>query len=244
MSGPLILVADGDAARREALAGYLRQGDFAVSEAADAAALNRALGQWGADLVVLDLVLPGEGGLALCRRLVDARGPAVIMLSGMGEAFGEGGEADRIAALELGADDYLEWPFSPRELTARIRAVLRGRAGWRSAVAAPVAEVYLLDALAFEPAERRLKRQDGSEIGLSESEAVLIGSLLARPDAFIPRETLARDLGGLGAADGSARRIDSLVARLRRKLADHGAGDLIRTRRGEGYGLNCKVSRW
>jgi two-component system OmpR family response regulator len=244
MSGPQILVADGDAARREALAGYLRRGDFAVSEAADAAGLHWTLGQEGADLVLLDLMLPGEGALALCRRLADARGPAVIMLSEGGEAFGQGGEADRIAALELGADDYLERPFSPRELTARIRAVLRGRAGRRSAALAPATEVYLLDALAFEPTERRLKRQDGSDIGLSESEAALISSLLARPDAFIPRETLARALGGAGVPGQGDRRIDSLVARLRRKLADHGAGDLIRTRRGEGYGLNCRVSRW
>ncbi|MDB5432213.1 MAG: DNA-binding response regulator [Caulobacter sp.] len=230
----VILVADADGEHRDAIGAYLRRRDFEVAEAADEAALTAALQGGAPDLVLLDLTLPAAGGLSVCRRLAATRGPPVIMMNRFPD------QADRIVALELGADDYLEHPFSPRELVARIRAVLR-RCPDRRAGLEPAGDLYLLDDLIFEPREHRLRRPDGAMIGLSDSEAALLGLLIARPHAFVGREVLARSLGGRGDAQ---RRIDSVVTRLRRKLETHGAGGLIRTVRGGGYGLNCTIARW
>ena len=229
-----IAIADADGEHRDGLARYLRRREFEVSEAADEAGLSAALQASSPDLVLLDLTLPGAGGLAVCRRLSAARGPPVIMMTRFPD------QTDRIVALEVGADDYLERPFSPRELVARIRAVLR-RCPDRRADPEPPGDLYLLDDVIFEPREHRLRRPDGAIIGLSNSEAGLLTLLLERPQAIVGRDVLA---GSLGDGAGAGRRIDSVVTRLRRKLEAHGAGGLIRTVRGVGYGLNCTVSRW
>ena len=113
-----IIVVDDDPGIRELVSDFLGKHGFDVDAAADSAGLSRALAVRPADLVVLDVMLPGEDGLQICRRLAGADGPAVIMLSAMGE------ETDRIVGLELGADDYLPKPCNPRELLARVRAVL------------------------------------------------------------------------------------------------------------------------
>lgn len=227
MSGPQILVADGDAARREALAGYLRRGDFAVSEAADAAGLHWTLGQEGADLVLLDLMLPGEGALALCRRLADARGPAVIMLSEGGEAFGQGGEADRIAALELGADDYLERPFSPRELTARIRAVLR-RAGKFGKGGKIELGGIVLDV------EQHRVNVGPAELSVSPTEYRLLEFFLTHPGKVYSRTQLLDQVWGRSTYI-EERTVDVHIRRLRKILAEHRREELIQTVRGFGY---------
>jgi two-component system OmpR family response regulator len=231
-----IVVVDDDPGIRDVVTEFLSRHGFDVEGAGDAAGLARALATKAADLIVLDIMLPGEDGLQICRRLSGSDGPAVIMLSAMGE------ETDRIVGLELGADDYLPKPCNPRELLARIRAVLRRRgeprpqdgelgaqcefAGWR------------LDLV-----RRELRTPDGVIVNLSGGEFSLMRSFVERPQRVLTRDQLL-DLARGPDSDAYDRAIDVQISRLRRKLDDGGAGaELIRTVRNEGYMFMAKVVR-
>jgi two-component system OmpR family response regulator len=236
---PQILVVDDDVELRAHIADYLRQHSLAVSEAADGAAMDQRLAQGDIDLVVLDVMMPGEDGLSICRRLIDNGGPAVIMLSAMGD------QVDRIVGLELGADDYLAKPCHPRELLARVKAVLRRReeaAEGRPRRGALVAfSGFTLDAVS-----RRLSAPNGATIMLTSGEFALLNAFLEHPRQILSREKLLGLAHG-PAADVFDRSVDVQVSRLRRKLqvgADDSAdSDMISTYRGAGYLFNAQVSR-
>ena len=226
-----ILVVDDDPALRELLHAYLSDTGFAVDLAGDGTQMRAAIARDTPDAIVLDLMLPGEDGLALTRELRAHSNVPILMLSARGE------EIDRVVGLEVGADDYLAKPFSPRELLARLRALLR-RA---HAVPAPAAELapegvrfgpFLLD-----PAARRLFC-DGVEVELSGAEFDLLKVLVERPNRVLSRDVLLDLLKGYE-RDPFDRTVDIRVGRLRRKIEPDPANPVyVRTVRGEGYLFN------
>lgn len=225
-----IVVVDDDPGIRETISEFLQTNGYNTDTAADAAGLSRALQAGPTDLVVLDVMLPGEDGLAICRRLTALEnGPAVVMLSAMGE------DIDRIVGLELGADDYLPKPCNPRELLARVRAVLRRR-GERSTPETPGAGArcefagWKLDLV-----RRELKSPASVVVNLSAGEFGLLRVFVERPQRVLTRDQLL-DLARGPDNDAYDRAIDVQISRLRRKLEEGGGGgDLIRTVRNEGY---------
>ncbi len=231
-----ILLVDDDPGIRDVVSEFLSRHGYDVETAADGAEMERALSRKSPDLVVLDLMLPGEDGLSICRRLARPEGPAIIMLSAMGE------ETDRIIGLELGADDYLPKPCNPRELLARVRAVLRRRrdapspdgtlgaacefAGWR------------LDLVRHE-----LRSPNGVVVNLSSGEFSLLRAFVEHPQRVLTRDQLLEYARG-PQSDAFDRAIDVQISRLRRKLEDGGGSvELIRTVRSEGYIFTPKVNR-
>jgi len=235
-AGPIqILMVDDDPGICDAVSEFLNNHGYAVQTAGDGQEMERVLQGSAIDLIVLDVMLPGENGLTICRKLAAADGPAVIMLSAMGD------ETDRILGLELGADDYLSKPCNPRELLARIRAVLRRRrephesamagarwefAGWR------------LDLL-----RRELRTPQDVVVNLSAGEFSLLRVLVERPLRVLTRDRLL-DLARGPDTDSFDRAIDVQISRLRKKLDDGtGAPDLIRTVRNEGYVFTARVER-
>jgi two-component system OmpR family response regulator len=231
-----IVVVDDDPGIRELVSDFLGRHGFEVETAADGQGLSRALNEKPADLVVLDVMLPGEDGLQICRRLAGENGPPVIMLSAMGE------ETDRIVGLELGADDYLPKPCNPRELLARVRAVLRRRGEPRPSEGELGAQCefagWRLDLV-----RRELRSPDGVVVNLSGGEFSLLRALVERPERVLTRDQLL-DLARGPDSDAYDRAIDVQISRLRRKLDDGGhGGELIRTVRNEGYMFMAKVSR-
>jgi two-component system OmpR family response regulator len=207
-----------------------------VETAADGQEMERALERGPVDLIVLDVMLPGEDGLAICRRLTSSDScPPIIMLSAMGE------DTDRIVGLELGADDYLAKPCNPRELLARVRAVLR-RAEQRSTGNALGAGCefagWRLDLV-----RRELRSPPGVVVNLSSGEFSLLRAFVERPQRVLTRDQLLEFARGPD-SDAFDRAIDVQISRLRRKLDDGGGNhDLIRTVRNEGYMFTVKVKR-
>ena len=222
MSGRDILVVDDDASIRDALCDYLDQHGFRTRAAMDGAAMDAELARAPADLLILDLMMPGEDGLAICRRLGPAR-PPVLMLSALGDTN------DRIVGLEVGADDYLAKPFEPRELLARVRAVLR-----RREPAAAARPVMRFGGWCFDPIERRVVDPAGDPLMLTSGELALLRAFLEHPRRILSRNQLL-DLARGTDADSFDRAIDLQVSRLRRKLAARHPAELIETVRGEGY---------
>ena len=226
-----ILIVDDDADIREALGGFLARHGFAPRVAANAVEMDAAMDTRRPELVVLDVMMPGENGLSICRRL-SGDGVPIIMLSAMGE------DTDRIVGLEIGADDYLAKPFNPRELLARIRAVLRRRepaqgklepayvfAGWRLALS----DLSLLD-------------PTGSVVTLSSGEINLLRAFVENPHRILSRDQLL-ELSRGPMAETYDRAIDLQVSRLRRKLDDGSGAEMIQTIRGEGYRFAPRVRR-
>jgi two-component system OmpR family response regulator len=234
---PQILIVDDDVELRGQIVAYLEQHGLLVSQASGAAQMDERLKGGDIDLVVLDVMMPGEDGLSICRRLIDGGGPAVIMLSAMGD------QVDRIVGLELGADDYLGKPCHPRELLARVKAVLRRREeGEKPRRGSVVAfSGFTLDAV-----RRRLSAPNGMTIMLTSGEFALLSAFLEHPRQILSREKLLGLAHGPG-ADVFDRSVDVQVSRLRRKLqagAEDGAdGEMISTYRGAGYLFNAQVSR-
>jgi two-component system phosphate regulon response regulator OmpR len=220
-----VLVVDDDASLRELLAGYLEREGFVVSGVADGVAMFEWLDQHQADIIILDLMLPGEDGLSLARRLRQTMPVPIIMLSARGD------EVDRIVGLEVGADDYLPKPFNPRELLARIRAVLR-----RPAHAADAA---VEESISFGPYRlsldaRRLTR-DGETVTLTGSELDLLRIFAEHPNRLLDRDRLLDLLKGYE-RNPFDRSIDVQVARLRAKIEpDKKHPRYIRTVWGRGY---------
>ncbi|MFC9292518.1 response regulator transcription factor [Streptomyces sp. NPDC057011] len=222
-----VLVVDDDPTVSEVVAGYLERAGFTVHRAADGPAALEAAARHRPDLVVLDLMLPGMDGLEVCRRLrarADGRPSLpVVMLTARGD------EDDRILGLEVGADDYVTKPFSPRELVLRVRSVLR-----RAASTAPATEPRLAAAgLAVDPAARRVTR-DGEELPLTLREFDLLAYFLRHPGQVCDRERLMREVWGWDFGDLSTVTVH--VRRLRSKIEkDPADPQLIRTVWGAGY---------
>ena len=230
-SSARILVVDDDPGIRSVVCGYLEEHGYEVETVADGKGLERSLAHGRVDLVVLDVMLPGEDGLAICRRLSADHGSAIIMLSALG------GDADRIVGLELGADDYLAKPCNPRELLARVRAVLRRRRGDGRFGASCEFAGWQLDLV-----RRELHSPEGVLVNLSRGEFMLMQALLERPRRILTRDELL-DVARGPDSDSYDRAIDVQVSRLRRKLDDGvNRSELIRTVRNEGYIFDATVT--
>ncbi|MEU5423140.1 response regulator transcription factor [Streptomyces sp. NPDC001407] len=221
-----VLVVDDDPTVAEVVAGYLDRAGFAVDRAADGPGALEKAAAFRPDLVVLDLMLPGMDGLEVCRRLRAAGPVAVIMLTARGD------EDDRILGLELGADDYVTKPFSPRELVLRVGSVLR-RAQVRAAAGPATAPPLRAAGLTLDPVARRAAK-DGSELALTVREFDLLAFLLRHPGRACGREELMREVWGWEFGDLSTVTVH--VRRLRAKVEDDPARPrLIQTVWGVGY---------
>ena len=234
---PHILVVDDDREIRDLLAKFLERQRFRVTAVRDAREARRALPNGHFQLVVLDLMMPGESGLDFARWLRSTSNIPMVMLTALGE------ETDRIIGLELGADDYVAKPFNPRELLARVRAVLR-RAGESTEKREPSpARGLQFGGWTLEPARRRLLNPDGVEVPLTGGEYDLLVALLDRANKVLTRDMLLDLLRGRQAGPFD-RAIDVAISRLRRKLEDDGRhAQLIKAVRGGGYVLAAEVVR-
>ena len=222
-----LLVVDDDRETLDLLSQYLGEQGFAVSCVEDGKAMDAWLASNAADLVILDLMLPGEDGLSIARRLLRNHKLPIVMISARGETL------DRIVGLEVGADDYLPKPFDPRELLARIRAVLR-RASADSDPESDASKKYQFGEFSFEPDRRALYRGT-TEIELSRAEFDLLAFFISHPNRVLSRDTLMENLRGFD-RDPFDRSIDVRVARLRHKIEDDPANPkIILTVWGVGY---------
>ena len=231
---PYILVVDDDTDIRDLLAEYLAQQGWRISTAANGDEMRSVLERDSINLVVLDLTLPGEDGLVLCRDLRARSGVPVIMLTARSAPL------DRIIGLEMGADDYLCKPFEPRELVARIRSVLRRSAG--SPIGQYTHRLEFGD-WTLNLADRQLQRRDGVVVALSGGEFRLLKILLEHPNRPLDRDQLLSLTQGRE-GDPFDRSIDLAISRLRQKLGDDArTPQLIKTLRNEGYLLATTVKR-
>ncbi|MGQ2906060.1 MAG: response regulator [Neoaquamicrobium sediminum] len=228
-----ILVVDDDHEIRSLLARYLSTQGFRVSVAADKRSCENCIVDVSPDLIVLDVMLPDGSGLDLCRDLQQKRPRLpVILLTALKE------DVDRIIGLELGADDYLGKPFNPRELVARIKAVLRR--GAPPAMAGQEGTIYEFARFRAVPDLRSVAREDGSHVDLTGAEFDLLLVFLERPGRLLSRDTLL-DLTQGRDRDPLDRSIDVLMSRLRKKLSDEYDGPLFKTVRNGGYQLTVPV---
>jgi DNA-binding response OmpR family regulator len=229
-----ILVVEDDRPTRDLIARYLTDNHFRVSTAVTGAEGEGALGRDPVDLVVLDLNLPDQDGLMLAKRLLAEHDIPIVILTGRIE------EMDRVLGLELGADDYVTKPFSPRELLARIRAVLRraqGRPGRRREQSL---RVYRFAGFELRTGTRKLVSPDGKELELTSGEFSLLAAFLKSPQQILSRDQLLE--ASRLYDDVYDRSIDVQILRLRRKLEkDPSEPQLIKTERGAGYYLDCEV---
>jgi two-component system OmpR family response regulator len=232
---PHVLVVDDDIAVRQLVSEYLAQNDFRVSEAASGAELMGAFRAQVVDLVLLDLRLHGEDGMQLLRQLRAESQLPVIILTGRAE------EADRVMGLELGADDYLTKPFSPRELLARIRTVLRRTHAGQEIHGAPVCRAYRLPGWELNLRTRKLSARDGREVALSNGEFNLLAALLATANRVVTRDQLI-EMSRRYDNEVYDRAIDVQILRLRRKIESNPAQpQIIITERGAGYRVGVAV---
>ena len=233
-------MVDDDREIRELLKTYLERNGYRAVTAADGHAMWAALDQGQFDLIVLDLMLPDEDGLTLCRNLrahASYSNLPVIMLTARGE------ETDRIVGLEMGADDYLPKPFNPRELLARIKSVLRRAQGIPVNPSDDQTAQYLFNDWTLDVINRQLTSPEGVVVALSDGEYRLLVVFLQHPNRVLNREQLL-DLTRGREAIPFDRSIDVQVGRVRKRLNDTGPEPLmIKTVRGEGYIFSAKVQR-
>ena len=235
---PHILLVDDERSIREPLATYLTRNGFRVTQAADAGQARERLHGYAIDLIILDVMMPGEDGLSLCRHIRETSELPVILLTAMAE------ETDRIVGLEMGADDYVVKPFSPRELVARIKVVLRrmGRGGGVKQ-RAPETGSYAFSGWVLKAGERGLVDPDGVSVPLSTGEFNLMLAFATHPHQVLSRDQLL-DLAYGREAQAFDRAIDNHISRLRRKIeADPKNPGLIKTVWGGGYTLAADVTR-
>lgn len=234
MSGQIhILIVDDDPEIRSLLARYLGVQGFRVSAASNRSECESQLAVSEPDLIVLDVMLPDGSGLDICRGLQERRPrKPVILLTALKE------DVDRIVGLEIGADDYLGKPFNPRELVARIKAVLR-RSGHEDQVV-PETKAYSFGEFEVDPQLRRIVRQNGVQVELTGAEFDLLNAFLERPGRLLSRDQLL-DLTQGRSRDPLDRSIDVLVSRLRRKLGESDADPIFKTVRNGGYQLTVPV---
>lgn len=226
-----LLVVDDDHDIRMLLANSLGARGYRVETASNTREMDQILARTTIDLVILDVMMPGEDGLSACRRIAKADGPAVVLLSALGE------EQDRILGLEVGASHYLPKPCSPREILATVRAALR-RSG---AAPAAVTEAYSFDGWRIDLGSHELFDPKGVLVGLTDGEFAVLRVFIERPRRVLSREALLAAARGPD-SDAYDRAIDVQVSRLRRKLRS-GGDEIIRTVRNEGYLFVPRVSR-
>ena len=237
---PHVLIVDDDNEIRDLLSRFLTKHDFRVTTAKDGREMAQALKDWKIDLIVLDLMMPGDDGLTLCRQVRAESEIPIIMLTAMGE------DVDRIIGLEVGADDYIAKPFNPRELSARIKAVLRRTTAPPLTPAIPVSEeggekIHFED-FELETATRTL-RKNGESIVLTAGEYELLVAFVEHPRRVLNRDQLL-DMARGRAAIPFDRAIDVQVGRLRKKIEpDQKTPTLIKTVRGGGYMFTPEVAR-
>ncbi|MFQ2038402.1 response regulator [Aeromonas veronii] len=232
-----ILVVDDHSEIRDLLKRFLEQHGLRVSCARDGKEMKRLLEEREFDLLVLDLMMPGEDGLTLCRELRVKSNLPIIMLTAMGE------ETDRIIGLEMGADDYLAKPFNPRELLARIKAVMRRTQAEIQPAAETLTRDLRFDRWLLDVNRRELVDEDGVGLSLSTAEFDLLKVFLERPQRVLSRDQLL-DLARGREAVAFDRAIDTLVSRLRRKLErDPKNPELIKTIWGGGYMFSADVTQ-
>lgn len=232
-----ILIVDDDRDIRTLLGDYLQKNGYRVTVVADGKAMRRAMEQSHFDLIVLDLMLPGEDGLKLTRELRAHSQIPILMLTALGE------EIDRIVGLEVGADDYLSKPFSPRELVGRIKAILRRTAHMPRDPVQSTAISYRFGDWTLDVMSRSLIHADGSEHALSGAEFRLLAILLAHPTRVLSRSQLMELLRGRD-IDPFDRSVDVRISRLRQVLGeDARSPKIIKTVYGEGYVIGVPVEQ-
>lgn len=234
-----ILVVDDDREIRDLTARFLRKHGYRVDTAANGREMDTQLANGRFDLIVLDLMMPGEDGLSICRRRRADGAIPIVMLTALGE------ETDRIVGLEMGADDYLPKPFNPRELLARIKAVLRRSAAASSAAAQPIAPAgrrLSFEGWSLDLARRELFDPSGALVILTAGEFDLLAALAERPHRVLSRDQLL-DLTRGREAGPFDRSVDVQLSRLRRKVETNpGEPALIKTVRGGGYMFAASVT--
>ncbi|MBW7923591.1 MAG: response regulator [Burkholderiaceae bacterium] len=233
---PHVLALDDDPSIRDLLATYLAQNEMRVTAVADGSGLIETLSHEAIDVVVLDLRLPGEDGMQIMHRIRQRSSIPILVLTGVAE------EADRVMGLELGADDYLTKPFSPRELLARIRALLR-RAKAQASVAQHVAEIraWRFGDWELNVGLRKLRAAEGRLVDLTNGEFSLLAAMLSAPKRILTRDQLL-EASRLHNAEVYDRTIDVQILRLRRKIEpDPAHPTYIRTERGAGYVFDAEV---
>ncbi|MCG7864826.1 MAG: DNA-binding response regulator [gamma proteobacterium symbiont of Stewartia floridana] len=234
-SQPHILVVDDHQEIRTLLQRFLTDHEYRVTTASNGMEMKKRLQDAAIDLIVLDLMMPGEDGLTLCRNLRAESNIPVIMLTAMGE------ETDRIIGLEMGADDYLAKPFNPRELLARIKAVMRRMGTMHEASRQELPQQLNFLGWTLRPASRELTDPQQTLVPLSTAEFTLLMAFVTRPGRVLSRDQLL-DLARGREARAFDRAIDTLVSRLRRKLRDQPRNpQIIKTVRGGGYLFAAKV---
>ena len=233
-----ILVVDDDREIRDLLARFLKKYGYRVSVAANGREMEDILSKWSIDLVVLDIMMPGQDGLSLCRELRSRSSVAIIMLTMMNE------ETDRIVGLEMGADDYLVKPFNPRELMARMKAVLRRTRGLQPADGKSRGGILSFAGFRLDIGRRQLTSESGLLIDLSSGEFDLLLALAEHSRQLLSRDQLLDITSGRAEAPFD-RSIDMQISRLRRKIETgrKGRPELIKTVRGAGYMFTEEVTR-
>jgi len=232
---PHILIVDDEPSIRNPLADYLKLKGFRIQTTESAAEARKILGMTSIDLLVLDIMMPGEDGLSLCRHLRDTKDIPIILLTAMAD------ESDRIVGLEMGADDYVVKPFNPRELLARIKAVLRRVNSLPRKDRESLASMMKFDRWTLHVHQRELMGADRVAIPLSTSEFVLLMVFLTHPRMVLTRDQLL-DLTRNRMTDVIDRSIDIQVSRLRKKIEiDPKSPTLIKTVWGDGYTFTGEV---
>lgn len=232
-----LLLVDDERSIREPLAQYLGKQGFRVTQTGDAESARTRLAAYAIDLVILDIMMPGEDGLSLCRHIRATSEVPVILLTARSE------ETDRIVGLEMGADDYVVKPFSPRELSARVKTVLRRASAGGQRQHAPDTGAFAFAGWVLRTGERTLVDREGVTVPLSTGEYNLLHALVLRPRQVLTRDQLL-DLTQGREANAFDRAIDNQVSRLRRKIEiDAKNPELIKTVWGGGYTLATEVTR-
>ncbi|UZK71168.1 response regulator [Sphingomonas sp. S1-29] len=234
---PHLLLVDDERSIREPLAQYLTKQGFRVTQAGDAEGARARMSAYAIDLAILDIMMPGEDGLSLTRHIRETGEIPVILLTARSE------ETDRIVGLEMGADDYVVKPFSPRELLARIKVILRRVQTGGTRQHAPEAGAYSFSGWVLKTGERTLVDREGLSVPLSTGEYNLLLALVTRPRQVLTRDQLLDLTQGREAA-AFDRAIDNQVSRLRKKIEpDPKNPSLIKTVWGGGYTLASEVTR-
>ncbi len=232
-NSPHVLLVEDDHEISDLVSRFLRANHIRVSSVGDGSEMDRALKDNRVDLLVLDVMLPGEDGLSICRRLRANSNMPVVMLTAKSE------DVDRVVGLEIGADDYVTKPFNPRELLARIRAVLRR--GTTEAAAIPMGSILEFDGWRLDPNIRQLNSPDGARVALTGAEFTLLLAFCERPRRVLSRDQLI-DITQGRAPGPFDRSIDVLVSRLRQKMEkDPRDPVLIQTIRSGGYMFSPEV---
>ena len=237
MTIPHLLLVEDDREISGLLERFLKDNELDVSVASDGRIMDRILASTQIDLVVLDVMLPGEDGLSLCRRLRATSSMPIIMLTAKGD------DIDRIIGLEMGADDYLAKPFNPRELLARVRAVLRRGSNVAGNTPNASANILVFAGWRLDLARRQLSSPDGARVSVTGAEFDLLQAFCERPGRVLSRDQLIELKQGRSAGPFE-RSIDVLVSRLRQKIeADPRDPELIKTIRSGGYLFTPPVER-